>query len=396
MTDTRLTEADGGEPAIVRAAADAVVAALRTRDAEVRRLRRRVVHLDDDGDVRVGFDVVTIERDGSVRDDVVWAARVDGTAPPGTVDVTTADGAFGVWRHPHDPALPGLAGVVAGNCGVLRASGVDATAVEIVGVTPLHDATVRVGGPARVAYVKVVAPGTAAPLADVHTSLAAAGLPVPPVLGVDDSTGVVVLGELTGVPLAERCAVGAPVPDPAAVRALVAALADVEVGRDSPSDPLPSTLDRACARVTTADPGLGPRVDGLRAAIEAVPLRHHAATVHGDLHDGQLLVDDGGAISGLVDLDRVGTGDLADDLGRLVAHLRVRALGTPGGGATIAAVADAWHRDLATLVGDDHLRHRSAIALVGLATGPWRTGRADWHDTLTRTLDEAERLLGLS
>ena len=396
MTDTRLTEADDEEPAIVRTAADAVVVALRTRRVGVRRLRRRVVHLDGDADVRVGFDVVTVERDGTVRDDVVWAARVDGTAPPGTVDVTTADGAFGVWRHPHDPALPGLAGVVSGRCDVVHNAGVDVTDVEVVAVTPLHDATVRVGSASRAVYVKVVAPGAAAVLADVHTRLAAVGLPVPPVLGVDDSTGVVVLGELTGVPLAERCAVGGPVPDPAAVRALVAALADVDVGRDSPSDPLPSTLDRACARVTTADSGLGPRIDALRTAIDALPRRQYPATVHGDLHDDQILVGDDGTIRGLVDLDRVGSGDLADDLSRLLAHLRVRSLASPVTGAAIATVADTWHRDLAKLVGDDQLRHRSAIALVGLSTGPWRTGRPDWHDTLTRTLDEAERLLGRS
>ena len=200
-------------------------------------------------------------------------------------------------------------------------------------------------------------------------------------------------GELAGGPLAERSAVGGPFPDVGVVRELVERLAAVDVGCDRTAAPLSAALDRACARIAAADPGLRPRVDGLRAAIEAIPVRHHAATVHGDLHDGQLLVDDDGAVRGLVDLDRVGTGDLADDLGCLVAHLRLRAVTAPDGGAMIAAVAEAWHRDLATLVGDDQLRRCSAIALVGLATGPWRTGRAGWHDTLTRALAAAERLV---
>ena len=68
--------------------------------------------------IRPGRQAVTARHSaGSVRwirlDDVdesvtMWAAQVDGRAPVGSHIIATAVGEVGVWRHPNDPALPGL------------------------------------------------------------------------------------------------------------------------------------------------------------------------------------------------------------------------------------------------------------------------------------------------
>nr|MBA3329220.1 phosphotransferase [Solirubrobacterales bacterium] len=76
-------------------------------------------------------------------------------------------------------------------------------------------------------------------------------------------------------------------------------------------------------------------------------------TVHRDLHDKQLLVDDEGAV-GILDFDTLATGEAALDLGNLVVHLELRALqGACTAGAARAAreaLLDAYAPDEALLV----------------------------------------------
>lgn len=210
--------------------------------------------------------------------DVFWVAQVDGEAPSGSYVVHTEHGDWGVWRHPNDPALPGLRDAV--TPGALRqtlasiAPEVDSDAVDIVTLEPLQRATVRVGEVGNAVYVKVLPPWRVATVADAHRRAATEGLPTPPLLHADVEHGLLVLGVLPGRPLAEHLELGRPVPDADQIWDLV-------------------------RRVTAA---LG---------------------AHGDLHDRQILVDESGHVTGLVDLDDVG-GNLLDDLAGLIAHVTIR------------------------------------------------------------------------
>ena len=211
--------------------------------------------------------------------DVFWVAQVDGKAPSGSYVVHTEHGDLGVWRHPNDPALPGLR--VAVTPGALRltltsiAPGVDSDVVDVVTLEPLQRATVRIGGVGHAVYVKVLPPWRVATVADAHRRAAAGGVPSPPLLHADVEHGLLVLGELPGRPLAEHLERGRPVP-----------------GADQIWD-----LVRRTA-----------------AALGA----------HGDLHDRQILVDESGHVTGLVDLDDAGEGDVVDDLAELIAHVTAR------------------------------------------------------------------------
>ena len=253
--------------------------------------------------------------------DVVWAAQVDGVAPPNSFAVTTDWGEVGMWRHPNDPTLPGLA--LAAVPGGLRplladaAPGVDPDLVHIVALQPLQRAVVRVGGEGPAVYVKVVPPWRAPVVARHYRTAHAAGLPTPAVLGVEPGLGLIVLEELAGTPLAEHLETGGALPE-------------------------------------SAD--LWQVITGLAATLGT----------HGDLHDRQLLVDDTGSITGVVDLDEAGDGELEDDLGRLLAHATMRGLTHPEQRERI----DAWVRALRSRflghVDTDALRRREAATLARL------------------------------
>ncbi len=211
--------------------------------------------------------------------DVFWVGQVDGEAPEGSHVVPTQLGDMGVWRHPNDPALPGLRIAVAP--GALRqtltsiAPGVDADSVDIVTLEPLQRATVRIGDVGRAVYVKVLPPWRVATVADAHRRADTEGLPTPPLLHADVEHGLLVLGELPGRPLAEHLELGRPVPD---------------------ADQIWDLVERVAAALGT----------------------------HGDLHDRQILVDESGHVTGLVDLDDAGEGDVLDDLADLIAHVTAR------------------------------------------------------------------------
>lgn len=254
--------------------------------------------------------------------DVVWAAQVDDAAPRNAHVVATPWGEVGVWRHPNDPALPGLS--VAAARGGLRpwfagvAPQVDADVVDIVTLKPLQCAAVRVGEPGAAVFVKVVPPWRLPAVAERYRAARAAGLPTPDVLAVEPGLGLIVLSELRGVTLAEHLETGAALPGADEVWSVIARLA-------------------------------------------------HALGSHGDLHDRQVLLDERGSITGVVDLDDAGEGDLLGDLGRLLAHAAVRAQTRPEQRARV----DAWVHDLRTLfqqrVDPEALREREAAAQARLS-----------------------------
>lgn len=285
-----------------------------------------------------GHDGATVTwRDGRVDDVLAWAsfdvhetgevvmvAQIERGAPAGSLVVDTAWGDMGVWRYPNDPALPGLP--AAATPGGLRAElarvapQVDADLVHMVALQPLQRAVVRVGDGDHCVYVKVLPPWRTATVAERHHRAHRGGLPAPVVLAVHEARGLIVFEALSGTPLAEHLETGRPVPSAEEMWVFVRRLA-------------------------------------------------HVVGTHGDLHDRQLLVDDVGTITGVVDLDDAGEGDLIDDLARLLAHMLIRGDTHPNQRARVGDVVHELRAVLGEHVNvealDRHtagVRHRLEVA----------------------------------
>ena len=260
----------------ISAAHEAVRTALRHVDESTAEPVLRDAHTDA-AHPWASFEVV-----GST--DVVWVAQIDGSAPGGTHVVASEFGELGVWRHPNDPALPGLRTAVTpgGLTSILNsiAPTVDSQVVEMITLQPLQRATVRIGWPDDAVYVKAVPLWRVERVADNHRRARAGGVLAPDVLHVDRALGVIVLSALPGRTFAEHLQEGLPVPTAAEIWNAIAAISDTVI-------------------------------------------------THGDLHDRQILLDDHGHIAGVVDFDDAGDGELIDDLARLLAHIGMRAVSHP-------------------------------------------------------------------
>ncbi|MDO5619055.1 phosphotransferase [Kocuria sp.] len=253
---------------------------------------------------------------------------------------------FAAWLWPQDPWLPGL-----------RAAA--APVPQLVGNTPLRSVPVGYRPTRRavfrvltdlsapplpsthqthqphhdddrpIAYIKVVRPQRETDLVSRHNILAAAHVPVPHVLSATGD-GAVALAHVKGPTAAQVFTTG--------------------VGRFPDPEHLVALLDRFPAQVMTLPVRLSwsDRVlDHARSACNALPNERgrvqslaqkvHAVCgssgdielvpTHGDFHPGNVIlgphpVDPAlGPITGLLDLDNVGPGQLSDDLACYLAHL---------------------------------------------------------------------------
>ena len=235
-------------------------------------------------------------------------------------------------------------------------------------------------------FVKVVSPVSVADLQHRHNVLGAV-LPVPPILAAD-ADGVIVLPEAPGTLL----------------RGLL-----TRDGLDGTRLPAPSTLQHALDTLPAALMDLparpthrhrvaqSARVLQLTADINTEALvdrLHWAATpsatvpVHGDFHDGQLLITEG-HLSALIDVDTAGSGERADEWATLLGHLSEVGLQNPRAryyGTAVLAHAER-HAD------PQDLRARTAAVVFGLATGPFRTQRPGWRERTEARLNLAHQWL---
>jgi aminoglycoside phosphotransferase (APT) family kinase protein len=341
---------------------------------------------------------------GEVTTDTVLAATTLGGPPSGTVPVVavTPDGQtleVGVWRWPFDPVLTDLAEMVTPHLASRHLAALvgGAPSLEVVAYRPTERAVVRVRGPEREIYVKVV-PAVATPaLIGRHTALASVGLPVPRVLAHGD--GWIAMEALHGTTLRDRLKSGSgALPSPDRYRELLDALASVHVPDASPVRSRIGDAPHHARMLATVLPSEASRVDELIDRLTATASeRHPAGTVHGDFHEAQLVVDDH-VVTGLLDIDDVGPGDPLDDVGALVAHLRFRAMsaavtGEPGSAGrpdAIEAYAGAVRNAVCHRYDPADVDRHAAAVLVGLATGPFRIQHADWEDLTRRTIELAE------
>jgi hypothetical protein len=372
-----------------------VAAGLAALGAELRGLRPTQVVYRPGSDLTVRYDATVAWSDGRVTEEVLCTGTTRAGAPSGTIPVAAEGMEAGLWRYPFDPALPGLTAAV-------TPSGAAAVAGAHVGARPRL--TVRAYRPGRRAvvhaasevgevYLKVVRPATFDAMVSTHRALLGAGLPVPEVIAGDPARGILVLRALPGTVLRERIRTGAtPWPGGHDVLDLLDRLSSV--GPPPGIGPAGHTRRATVAHLTMVEralPGESARVVALREHLEHLPPPAGPVTlVHGDLHEAQLMTA-GSRITGLLDIDGVGTGQRVDDLGRLLGHLSTLALGAGAHRSAIEAYVEALHRDFAAVVDPAELDHRAAAVAVGLATGPFRVQMEGWEQETRRRLVLAER-----
>lgn len=326
--------------------------------------------------------------------DLALVAHVDRKpVPDGPVTVEVADVPVSVWRFPNDPFLPGLPSATshARVRELLDELGVEAGTVglEIRAYRPSRRAVVEVQidgeeAAGRVLYLKVLAGTRAQRLATVHRELAE-HVPVPGVVGVSAAQGILAIRALAGTTLRTALVDHAPVPTPADLVALSErfAAARLTAGAD------PSRFADPTRHVSVlADLVPDRRADLERTAEVALAVGGPRVPVHGDLHDAQLLIEDGEVV-GLLDVDGAGEGRLAQDAGSLVAHLEALGEVWPDADARVRAyaadVADAYER----LLDPRDLARGAAGAWLGLATGPYRVQDAGWERFTRHRIDRA-------
>ncbi|MFE7405551.1 aminoglycoside phosphotransferase family protein [Isoptericola sp. NPDC057559] len=397
-------------------AAGVLGAALAADGSELESWSVRQVHARPGAEVTVAYEVVArragaggtlrarehlcaSSAPGSVFRRARGAVRDGDPLGPGVVRLDDGGRSLHVWRHPHDPALPGLAAgsTPAGVRERLRAAGVDAEvlALETVTYRPLRRAVLRARTTAGTVYVKVVRPSRADALVRRHVLLAGAdGVVAPRVLGGPEAPGdgVVLLTEVPGASVADLlartpAAGRADCLDPAEVLRVARGLPAAGVSLP-PRAPWADRLDHylgALAALHGADPGrlarLGARIGAVVDARDPGPV----VTTHGDLHAANLLLDPASSapgagrparVRGLLDADTLGPGHLVDDLACAVAHLAVLPALAP---AAYAGTEGLVVRCLDVFGGAADpalLRARAAAVVVSLAAGADTAARA--------------------
>lgn len=364
--------------------------------AELRDWRIRSVHRRGTTSVAVVYEVALRTRDGQDRDRLYVGHTSTRSVPDGAARVDVDGEVVHLWQFPHDPYLPGLPDAVhrPGAAALLQRHGrpgdAATTPIRTRSYRPTRRAVVRVGpgsNPRGTLYCKLLGGRTpqrvterTSDLADAHTHLAG-HLPVPEVVEVDADQGLVVLTALGGTSLRDQLRTGAPTVDVGDVLAPIRRLHRLAPppGRTDPDRF--ADVSRHVALLRDRLPARSGQLERLATAVASVG--GPRATVHGDLHCGQLLVT-GVAVTGVLDVDGCGTGLVAHDLGRLVAHAEAAA-GDGGGEAWVTELVAACGR----IVDPDDLARATAAAWIGLATGPLRVHAAQRDEQVGLRLDRA-------
>lgn len=188
------------------------------------------------------------------------------------------------------------------------------------------------------------------------------------------------IAALRGETLRSALVLGHELPPAADVVALSRHLARSELV--SAADPRRyADVGRHVALLAAAIPELRDKLT--RAAAFATSVSGRPVTVHGDLHDGQLLVDRG-AITGLLDIDGAGTGHA----GRLVTYLQSATADQRTSAERVETYIDELIRHyIEAGVDSRDLAAGAAGAWIGLATAPYRWRSQDWQDRVRERVE---------
>lgn len=283
-----------------------------------------------------------------------------------------------IWVHPADPYLPALAPAAFSQAAETLLARLGVVAMEpprIVGYRAGRRAVLRVAVRGGVRWIKVVPPRRVERIVDTHRRLADAGLPMADLVGWS-ADGLVVFDQARGT--------GAPDvawrPDALldAVDGLRRALAAVPLAHAARVG-LAERRDWYAARFREgADSAREARAARVADLLERVGRAWRddepRKTIHGDLHFGQLFLDGGGGISGLIDVDTTGRGDPDDDAAAFIAHAVASAYLTPEG-----RDARVWELARGALArwGSGPVRARATTLLLGQVLGAQERGRDD-------------------
>jgi hypothetical protein len=335
---------------------------------------------------------------GATRNESL-VAHTGAILPEGALRLTSEDGDIALWRVADDPWLPGLrAALEPARVRELLAS-IDVEPgpvhLNLRAYRPGRRAVIEVvTGPHRF-FIKVVRPRRVARLQHRHRELEPV-LPVPQSHGWSNEAGMVILQAMEGVTLRDCLddLDGAP-PEPAALAKLLDRIPAIDDGAQSRS--LLHTPFAHIELLRRLAPGALTEIGQLRDAFE------HAAAeettpfvpIHGDFHEAQLLVLNGG-VSALLDIDTVTLGDRADDWAMLIAHLDLHAQSADAARAAhIEQYRDRVHELALSSGRESALRVRIAASVFGQATGPFRVQSPRWPDeTRARVLRAAQWLNG--
>lgn len=305
-----------------------------------------------------------------------------------------------VWLHPADPHLPALAAAAFGHAAeaLLARLGIVAVASPVlIAYRPGRRAVLRISTEEGDTWIKVVRPSRVERIVGLHRVLRAGGVPVPAVRGWAPD-GLIVIDDARGnaAPDVEW--------DP---ERLLDAVDDVRARLAHVPLDEPGALGCSSA-------GAARRLPWYRERLEAGPageLAHQAAsvvavlertfplagrpltTVHGDLHFGQLFLDEQDAVTSVIDVDTAGVGDPAEDAAAFIAHAIASALLTtdPAGRRRVRRLADGA---LARWGGDPAVRPLSAVHLIGHALGTMDRGDAAMAKVLIGAADALTRTAG--
>jgi hypothetical protein len=375
-------------------AEEVLAAALGAADLRLEAWRLDSIHHRVGRSLSALYAAAVVAPDGT-RHDLALVAHADRKpVPPGPVEVTVAGQAVWVWRFPRDPFLPGLPSATSVSRVRELLDELDVApgevALEVRAYRPSRRAVIEVsvdapGAAGRVLYLKVLAGDRAARLATVHRELAAAGVPVPGVVGVAPEQGVLALRALAGATLRSVLAAdGVAPPAEALVRVSeTVASAPLSAGAD------PTRFADPIRHVTVLAELCPDRAADLQVTAEvARAVGGPRGPVHGDLHDAQLLVEDGEVV-GVLDVDGAGEGWLAQDAGSLVAHLEAVGEVWPAVDARVRAYAAEVAAAYERLLDPRDLARGAAGAWLGLATGPHRVQDAGWERFTRARIDRA-------
>lgn len=350
----------------------------------------------------VGFSCGVRTRDDAIERLTIYV-NTSPSAPTDehTVELVDASGRrLTAWAYPQDPALPSLpavsypeaAGVVLSKFGIAA----EGAKLRMEAYRPGKRAVLRVETATDRWFAKVVHPSLASSIHDLHERFRAAGVPVPRSLGFSEA-GLVLLGELPGVPAIDvferidraRFARG--------LDELTQHIASVPVSIGA-RESLARRVDWYAERMQETAPLFGRQTARLAQAVaeryRSTPLPR-PVSIHGDLHLGQIFVDetDPSLITGILDIDTAGLGDPADDRGALFGHVVVSGIDRTrqtDAGRALAAFADELR---AGWGGDQRVAAIAATHLMGHALANAGRGDDRGNASAQELLERAEALL---
>ena len=375
-----------------------------------------------------GYELVLANTDGlTERRQVFLEPLSPAESRPGILSfpIEGSTGRVAVWLFPNDPSLPALRAVTDVESAAAALGGLGVTiepiTTTVVSYRPGHRAVVRVTSAEKTIFVKVVEPGKAQSIAERHELFRASGIPVPRLLGWS-ADGLIAMTALPGVDaqtvIGRRSDLGLASEQPLALlqtvfpeqavfleqieflSSLLAGVPSINTARPSLFDRLDWYVDRLAEQL----PENRERIESLGAEIlargrEGRGFEFTPVTIHGDLHIGQIFVDESSPslLAGLLDIDTAGTGDPADDAAALYAHLATfgESLADidPAASARCLDLADAWlarWRFNSNAGFDSRARAIAATHLLGHALRPLS---ADPDALGRRLLDRAQSLV---